>query len=65
MESIQLSALGRNVHVGDLYNYSTDAILPSKCSITSLFWLLSNTGRHEGALGRGGAGRDGPVFSYY
>ena len=30
MESIWLSALGRDVHVGDFYNYFNDNILPGK-----------------------------------
>jgi hypothetical protein len=30
MEPIRLSALGRDVNVGDLYNYFNDNILPGK-----------------------------------
>lgn len=37
---IRLSALGRDVKVGDLYNYNTDFILQSKLSFRDVFIIL-------------------------
>ena len=34
MEPIRLSALGRDVHVGDLYNYFNDDILTGKICVS-------------------------------
>ena len=36
MEPIRLSALGRDVHVGNLYNYFNDDILTGKIYYVSL-----------------------------
>ena len=40
MESIDLSALGRDVQVSDFYNYYTDSILKSKNKYNNVFILF-------------------------
>jgi hypothetical protein len=43
---IRLSALGRDVKVGDLYNYNTDFILKSKLSFRGVFIILFHLSLH-------------------
>lgn len=45
---ISVSALGRDVVVGDFYNYYTDDVLKSKSNHQTLISILGNVQREKG-----------------